>query len=170
MRTGLNRQRVCMLRNVCLVDMDMIAADEALEQPFDYENVADYHSVFASKRVRLYRPRHMVQVFGDSLQQSTLEQLMYQPLHSQADGEGLVHLHAWENHHGGDPSADKRVLGASPSVSYSQPPPSSAHPHVFERGAQSSAVQGKCRWISSGLTTRACTFSCGTPTPETSGT
>ncbi len=128
-KAGLNRQRVCMLRNVCVVDTDL--SDDVLEQQFIDEHAADFNTIFAMKRVRMYRPQDTVQMFGDSLRSSVLEQMMYQPLQGQADGEGLVHLHAWENHHGGDPSADKRVLGASPSVSYSQSPPSSPILHLY---------------------------------------
>ena len=117
LKTGLNRQRVCMLRNVCVVDMDMIAADDALEERLPQDDAAVYDTIYALKGVRAYRPRHLVSIFGSGLQSSAFEELVQQPFHGRGDGEGLVHLHAWENHHGGDPWADKHVLGASPWVS-----------------------------------------------------
>jgi hypothetical protein len=114
---------VCALRNVCVVDVDAIAGDDALEERYPLDDAALYHTMFALKGLRMYRPRHLAPFFGDGLQKSALEELVHQPFQGMGDGEGLVHLHAWENHHGGDPYADKHVLGASPSVSYSQRPP-----------------------------------------------
>ena len=121
-QNGLNRQRVCMLRDVCVVDIDMLAPDVGPDAaPLEFP--PDYDSAFALKSLRMYRPRRLLSAFSDGIQGSTLEELLYQPQGSiDRDGHGLVHLHAWENHHGGDPSAALHVLGASPSVSYSQPP------------------------------------------------
>jgi hypothetical protein len=84
----------------------------------------EHDVVFALKSIRMYRPRRPLSSYGKHLRNSTLEELLLQPWQGVADGEGLVHLHAWENHHGGDPSVSRRVLGASPSVSYGQHPPS----------------------------------------------
>ena len=120
LKKGFNRQRICILRNACVVDVDVV---EAASEP------QEFHPDFFMKSLRLFRPRRLLSSFSEGVQNSSLEQLLYQPAtHSLADGEGLVHLHAWENHHGGDPSADLHVLGASPSVSYSAHPALQRHP------------------------------------------
>ena len=75
----------------------------------------------------MFRPRTLQSAYSERISSSTLEELLYQPV-TWAQGEGLVHLHAWENHNGGDPSAAMLVLGASPSVSYG---PSSLLHHPF---------------------------------------
>ena len=131
LKTGLNRQRVCMLRNVCVVDADAEeeagGEEKAGGDPADggeEEQEVEHDVVFALKSIRMYRPRRPLSSYGKHLRNSTLEELLLQPWQGVADGEGLVHLHAWENHHGGDPSVSRRVLGASPSVRYGQHPPS----------------------------------------------
>jgi hypothetical protein len=127
LKTSLNRQRVCLLRNVCVVD---VSEDEAGEE--------GEHAAFALKSLRMYRPRRLLSTYGSHLRNSTLEEMLYQPWQGLADGEGLVHLHAWENHHGGDPSVARHVLGASPSVTYgllplTSSPPSTACAHIMCR-------------------------------------
>ena len=78
-----------------------------------------YTTAYVLKSLRMFRPRTLQSAFSQRSPSSTLEELLYQPnADTWAQGEGLVHLHAWENHNGGDPSAAMHVLGASPSVSY----------------------------------------------------
>ncbi len=121
LKKGFNRQRMCMLRNVCVVDRD---ADAPAARHED-----EYHTAFALKSISMYRPHRLISAYGEFLGHSTLEQQLQQPaLYRDAQGEGLVHLHAWENHNGGQPSWLQDVLGASPSVTYSQSPPPPTQP------------------------------------------
>jgi hypothetical protein len=118
-----------MLRNVCVVDVEADNADAGDEDKQEVE-----HDVaFALKSIRMYRPRRPLSSYGKYLRNSTLEELLQQPWQGLADGEGLVHLYAWENHHGGDPSVSRHVLGASPSVSYGQHPPTLPSPSTSAR-------------------------------------
>jgi len=177
LKKGFNRQRMCMLRNVCLVDDDALATDAEHEQP----SVGAYHAGFALRSIIMYRPNTLSTAYGEWLPDSTLEQLVQQPhLHHEAEGEGMVHLHAWENHHGGNPSLQQDVMAASPSVVYSQPPPPTKAALMLRMllSRQSPRelpppshplLQARCRSILYGPTTRVYMCSCGTPTPRTSG-